>query len=180
MQSQSNLLESAARARCENRLEEAHRAYAEALRVCRASNDSLGLIRALKGLGQIDRDRGNVAAALANYEEAVSRARHESDPLLLAHTVRHLGDILRELARRTEAEQCYTEALELYRAHADAPPLDLANAVRGMAVLKDDLGDSDAALTLWEEAHRLYVAIGIHAGVAESKARQAAARRKQS
>lgn len=175
MQPQSNWLDDAARARQEDRLDDAYRIYAEAVQVLRDSNDRLGLIRALKGLGQIERDRGNVAAALAKYEEATALARQENDPLLLAHTVRHVGDILRHLERTAEAEKCYTEALALYRAHLNAPKLDLANAIRGMALLKDDLGETGAAQTLWKEAHRLYASLGIQAGVAESKARQASA-----
>ena len=175
MQPQSNWLEDAARARHENRLDDAYRAYTEAVPVLRDSHDRLGLIRALKGLGQIERDRGNVVAALANYEEATGLARQENDPLLLAHTVRHVGDILRHLARTAGAENCYTEALALYRAHLDAPTLDLANTIRGMALLKDDLGETGAAQTLWKEAHHLYASLGIQAGVAESKARQASA-----
>lgn len=175
MQLQPERLEDAARARRENRLDDAYRVYAEAVAVLRDSNDRLGLIRALKGLGQIESDRGNVLAALANYEEATGLARQANDPLLVAHTVRHVGDILRHLARTAGAEKCYTEALALYRAHLDAPALDLANAIRGMALLKDDLGQSDASQTLWEEAHRLYASLGIQAGVAESKARQASA-----
>ena len=175
MQPQSNWLEDAARARHENRLDDAYRAYTQAVPVLRDSHDRLGLIRALKGLGQIERDRGNVVAALANYEEATGLARQENDPLLLAHTVRHVGDILRHLARTAGAENCYTEALALYRAHLDAPTLDLANTIRGMALLKDDLGETGAAQTLWKEAHHLYASLGIQAGVAESKARQASA-----
>src|SRR5690348_11424668 len=94
MQPQANWLEEAVRARREDRLDDAHRIYAEAVPLLRDSNDRLGLVRALKGLGQIERDRGNVVAALANYEEATGLARRENDPLLLAHTVRHVGDIL--------------------------------------------------------------------------------------
>lgn len=180
MQPQSNWFDVAAQARHQDRLDDAYRVYAEAVPVLRDSNDRPGLIRALKGLGQIERDRGNVVAALRNYEEATGLARLENDPLLLAHTVRHVGDIFRHLGRSAEAEKCYTEALALYRAHPDAPKLDLANAIRGMALLKDNLGEMEAAQTLWEEAHHLYASLGIHAGVAESKARQdSAAHRNQ-
>ncbi len=173
MNDPTKLLEEAARARREGRLHDAYRGYAEAVSACRAMQDRRGLIRALKGVGQIERDQGNLEPALVAYQEAVALAREQSDPFLLAHTIRHVGDVLRPLGRSTDAERCYREALALYRGRPNPPPLDLANAIRAMAVLKDSLGATDEALPLWEEAHEIYSSLGVQAGVAESKARQA-------
>ncbi|MGA9417350.1 MAG: hypothetical protein WBV60_21855, partial [Terriglobales bacterium] len=88
-----------------------------------------------------------------------------------AHTVRHVADIRREAARLDLAESCYHEALHLYRNHAATPPLDLANAIRGLAILKTDAGDAATAIALWEEARDLYAAVNVEAGVAESNRR---------
>ncbi len=138
------------------------------------------MVYALKGVGQIERDRGKLESALVAYQEAAALAREESDAFLLAHTIRHIGDVLCDMERSTEAESCYTEALALYRRGPNAPPLDFANAIRAMAVLKDSLGASGEALPLGEEAHEIYSSLGVQAGVAESKARQARiAQRKQ-
>ncbi len=71
---------------------------------------------------------------------------------------------------------CYTEALRLYRATPDVPPLDVANAIRVMAVLRDEQGASSEALSLWEEAGAIYASLGVQAGVAETKARMARSR----
>ena len=169
----AKLMEEAALARREDRLDEAHRGYTEAAAIYRANEDRPSLIRALKGVGQIDCDQGNLEAALLAYEEAAALARAQSDPFLLAHTIRHVGDVLCRLGRPTEAEACYTEALALYRNEPNAPRLDLANAIRAMAALKDSLGAAREALPLWEEAHEIYASLGVQAGVAESKARQA-------
>jgi len=49
----------------------------------------------------------------------------------------------------------------------------LANAIRGLAVLKDDMGAAEEAEVLWKEAHDLYSSLGIWAGVAGSSARLA-------
>ncbi len=172
-------MEKAVRARREDRLEDAYRAYTQAAAISRASQNRRSLIHALKGIGQIERDRRKFEAALVAYQEAAALAREESDPFLLAHTIRHVGDVLRHMDRFTDAEACYTEALALYRGGPNAPPLDFANAIRAMAVLKDSLGASGEALPLWEEAHEIYASLGVQAGVAESKARQARiARRK--
>jgi len=64
-----------------------------------------------------------------------------------------------------EAEQAYNEALEIYRNSPETPQLDLANTLRGFALLKD--GDGEEALLLWQEASYLYAASGVDAGVSE-------------
>src|SRR6185312_15703655 len=93
--------------------------------------------------------------------------------LKLAHTIRHIGDIHRHEGRTEPAESCYQEALAIYRAHAETPPLDLANALRGFALLKESLGASQEARALWEEAGKLYASVNVEAGVIESERRMA-------
>jgi hypothetical protein len=99
------------------------------------------------------------------YEDAVALCRRLDDPLLLAHTVRHLGDVLCENGKDEQAEPHYREALAIYRSHT-GPILDLANAIRSLAVLREDE-------SLWEEAHHLYVMAKVWAGAAESAGRLA-------
>jgi hypothetical protein len=70
----------------------------------------------------------------------VASARRGADPLRLAHRVRHLGDAYYYAGRAALAEPCYVEALSIYRGHARTRPLDLANAIRSFAVLKDEVG----------------------------------------
>jgi tetratricopeptide (TPR) repeat protein len=107
-------------------------------------------------------------SALESYQNAATIYRGRNEPLALAHTVRHVGDIQTELGLLTEAEASFQEALSIYRSHSVTKPLDLANAVRGHAVLKQTAGDKLNAKLLWEEAHELYRALNIDAGVAES------------
>jgi hypothetical protein len=80
----------------------------------------------------------------------------------LAHTVRHLGDVYHEEGFSGLAEPCYHEALSIYRNHETSPSLDLANAIRSLAVLR-----WEQAKVLWEEARDLYSAVGIEAGIKE-------------
>jgi len=167
------LIETAAQARREHRLEDAYDGYTQAVTISRAGADRGSLIQALKGVGQIERDRQNFEGALVVYQEAAGLAREEPDLFLRAHTIRHLGDIFGHLGRGEDAEACYSEAVSLYREAPNAPPLDVANAIRAMAVLKEDMGATDEAHALWEEAHHIYLSLGVQAGVAESKARQA-------
>ena len=167
------LMRGADLARRENRLPDAHRDLVEAVALCRQSGKPGSLIQALKKLGQIERDLGRGNAALPLYEEAVALCRDKSDPLLLAHTVRHLGDIHQDAGRVALAEPCYHEALLLYRGDEGTPPLDLANALRPLAILKEKTGDLDEARRLFAEARDLYAAIGVRAGVVECQARVA-------
>ena len=82
--------------------------------------------------------------------------------------------------RATLAEPCYVEALSIYRRHEGTPPLDLANAIRSLVVLKDEVGAAEQSQSLWQQAHDLYVALKISAGVAESAARLALLASRQS
>ena len=167
------LMQRADRARGEHRLPDAHRDLLEAVALCRHTGTRRDLVRALKGLGQIERDLKRGDAALALYEEAVVICRGEDDALALAHTLRHLGDIHRDAGRTELAGTCYREALAIYRDHEQTSPLDLANAIRPLAILKDQSGDVEEAIRLWKEARDLYAAVDVGAGVAESSARLA-------
>jgi tetratricopeptide (TPR) repeat protein len=165
------LMANANRARLEDRSADARRDYAAAVALCRQFRARRELIRALKGLGQIERDLGNGNAALPLYEEALALCREENDPLLLAHTVRHLGDIHRDAGRASLAEPCYVEAIALYRNDEHAEALDLANAIRPLAILKDDAGEVEEAMRLWAEARGLYAEANVPKAVAESSRR---------
>ena len=101
----------------------------------------------------------------------VAGARAGDDPLRLAHRVRHLGDAYYYAGRLAAADACYVEALGIYRSHERSAPLDLANAVRSFAVLKDEIGADEEAEPLWQEAHDRYLSLNASAGVAESAAR---------
>ena len=121
---------------------------------------------------------GNVAYVL-RYKLAVASARRRDDRLRLAHRVRHLGDAYYYAGRWALAEPCYLEALSIYRSDNQTRPLDLANAVRSLAVLKHQGGASDEARRLWQEAHDLYTVLEVAAGIAESAARLALLARQQ-
>ena len=162
------------RARREGRLEEARRAYAEAIADCRGASRRGGLVEALKGLAQVERDLGRPAAAVPLYEEAILVGRLTGEALILAHTVRHLGDVHRETGRLDLAEPCYREALAIYRGHPETAPLELANAIRPLAIVEEKAGRSAEARRLWHEARDLYSAAGVEAGYAECAARMEA------
>lgn len=151
-----SLLAQGAQARRAGRSADANHAYAEAVELSREAGDTLALVHSLKGLGQILRDEGNKQEALERYEQAASLSRNLNDPLLYAHTIRHVADIQRELQQHSEAEGNYVEALTVYRSHPQRNTLDLANTLRGYAVLQTKLGKKLEAIALWQEAGQLY------------------------
>src|SRR2546423_1077662 len=122
---------------------------------------------------------GNYAYVL-KCRLAVASLRKVNDPLRLAHTVRHLGDAYYYARHWSLAEPCYLEALSIYRIHENRQPLDLANAIRSFAVLKDEVGAVAEAKLLWQEAHDLYVTLDVSAGIAESAARLALSAQRES
>ena len=155
-------------ARREQRPDDAEAAFAQAALMAEAGADALLLARALTGMGQMARDRGLGQSALAHYRSATDLLRGLEEPLRLAHTVRHVGDILRQLGQPERARGCYDEALAIYRGHSATPPLDLANTIRGYALVRGDLHESESATALWGEARDLYASLDLQAGVAEA------------
>jgi tetratricopeptide (TPR) repeat protein len=153
------------RARGEQRPDDAGTAFAEAARRAQAAGDRLPLARALTGMGQMARDRGEGQTAPAHYSLAVDLLRAFDEPLLLAQTVRHVGDILRWQGQPEKACACYDEALRIYRAHDATPPLDLANTLAGYARTRSDLREMESAAALWIEARDLYASLDLQAGV---------------
>jgi len=121
------------------------------------------------GTGQIERDRKNIGAALKHYQIAVELLRKQDDPLILAHTVRHVADILLGEGNLEPAQRHYEEALAIYCAHETTPPLDLANALRGYALLMEESRKIEEATMLWRQANALYEQLEIEAGVTESQ-----------
>jgi tetratricopeptide (TPR) repeat protein len=166
--SPDKLINQGYQARREHRLDDARLRFAEAVDLCRKSGDHASLAQALTGLGQIARDLHEDGVALKHYEEAVALYRTLDRPLVLAHTVRHVADILLGQEKYLLAANLYEESLQIYRSHQQTYPLDLANAIRGYALLQGDTGHTQEAKQLWLEAKSLYAQLNVQAGVTEA------------
>ena len=162
------LLEQGREAKREHRLEAARSLFQQALE----RSDDGGLSAKLyEELAYVERSLRELDAAREHYLRSSEIYRSLGNPLKTAHTMRHAADILREQGKLEQAESFYGEALEIYRRQKETPPLDLANAIRGYALLKEETGERAQALNLWREARDLYELIGIDAGIVESAAR---------
>ena len=154
-------------ARRANRPEDAHRLMLQAVELLRQDGAPRDLVQALRALAEIEKHLDRDDAARSSHEQAVAICRAKLDPLTLAHTVRHLGDFHRRGGRAGLAEPCYLEAIGIYRGHAATPACELANAIRPLAILRDEAGREEEAKQLWREARDLYASVDVQEGVAE-------------
>lgn len=161
------LLRLASEARREHRLDDAARLLTEAVEQARRSCTPTGLAKSLTALGRIERDRQNLDAATKHYSEAEAVFRDAGDAAGLAHALRHLSDLHREQGCIEPAQTACMEAIRLYRDDPNTPPLDLANSLRVMALVKEMAGDHVQSRSIWEEARTNYAAAQVHEGVVE-------------
>ena len=163
-----SLLEQGRIAKREHRLEDARNLFQKALE----EGDVLELRAALcEELAYVERSLRHLETSKEHYLRSSEIYSTLANPLKTAHTMRHAADILREQRESEQADILYSKAIEIYRGAETAPPLDLGNAIRGFALLKEDTGDRAQALRLWQEAAVLYRLVGIEAGISESAAR---------
>ncbi|MGA8742357.1 MAG: tetratricopeptide repeat protein [Terracidiphilus sp.] len=165
------LLERGRIAKRERRLEDAMDLFRRALTESSAGDNRALCATLLEELAYVERNLRELEAAEAHYRASAEIYRSLGNPLKAAHTVRHAADILREQNKPEQAASLYAESLAIYRTHKETSPLDLANAIRGFALLKEKTGDLEQAFRLWSEASELYGLTGIDAGVSECRAR---------
>lgn len=138
--------------------------------ISRSTGRRRTLVTTLAGMAQLHRDAGDAASALPLFEEAVTHCQQLRDPHLLAQALRHLGEVHLELRHFDRAVQLLRDALNLYRTQPGTEPLDLANAVRPLALCLERQGAAEESRALWAEARDLYATLGIEAGVTECQA----------
>ena len=154
-------------ARREDRLADSRAVFIEAVRRAAIEADRPSLAEALGGLAQAERGIGNLEAAGHHYANAVVLYRELGLRERLAYALRHEADVLREAGKAAEAERLYREAEEIYRQLGDSATLDLANTLRGLALVNESTAQTDASQALWQEARDLYSKCNVAAGVAE-------------
>ncbi len=147
--------------------DEARRSALSAVETARGSSDRSACIPALNLLAQLERDLGNHKVATAGYMEIADTCQGEGELLKSAHALRHIGDIHRDKGCFELAGSFYDEALRIYRADQHTRPLDLTNAIRGFALLKNHTNELEQAKSLWTEAKALYESNSVTAGIDE-------------
>lgn len=164
------LIEQGRKARLDRRLEDARSSFREALKHCCGDDDPRLEAELHSELAYVERALHDVQSAEAHYRQATEMFRTLRDPLRTAHNMRHLADILRETGRSQQAAPYYSESIEFFRKSGEYP-LQLANALRGLALMQGDLKDFSGSLQSWAEAKALYQMVNVDAGVTESRKR---------
>lgn len=159
-------LEKAQKARKEGNPEVANVYLKEALDKMELINNQ-ELAKVYNLLAQIARDQGNSEEAIRWYEKRLAIHETQGKPLRQAHAIRHIADIQYEQDELDKSEENYKKALEIYRSTKGHSKLDLANALRGYALLLEARNHKVLADQQWREAKNLYWELGIEAGVQE-------------
>ena len=112
------------------------------------------------------------------YNEAVKFCRlaisfyvKGNNPNKIAHATRHLADLQLELNRLDKAEKNYLHAIDIYRKDPNTPKGDLANALRGYALVLEKGEKIAKAIEMWEEILHLYQDKGFQEGIDEASQR---------
>jgi len=168
-----SLLEHGRQAKRERKLQYAQSLFRKALDESRSSENRELRATVYAELAYVERTLGELEHATTHYLLAANIYRDAEQPLRWAHSARHAADILREQEKQEESGRLYAAVLETYRANRDSSRLDLANAIRGYALLKSKWGASQEARALWQEAGDLYRSENIEAGVQECAAQVA-------
>lgn len=134
----------------------------------RIEGDHVRQVRNLNERARVERSAGHGEAALALYGQIVDLQHAAGAARGEAHALRHMADIQLDQGNLQVAKQHYEGALEIYRNVGDGHSLDLANAVRGYAILLGEVDENAASRARWEEARAIYLACGVEDGVEEA------------
>jgi LuxR family transcriptional regulator, maltose regulon positive regulatory protein len=134
------------------RVELAEPAFTEVLAEGRAAAEPHPLLSACLYLGEVQRARGRLGAALATYQEGLEFAAQGGQPSTfhLADAYVGLGQVLYERNQLDEARQHLTEGLALSRPLGW--PLLSGRALVTVAWIRQATGDPDGALQAMDEA----------------------------
>jgi len=136
--------------------------------LCKASDQDL-LGRVFHIYMQFEYDQDEFEAALGLARQSLSHYENSGgNPNQLAHTRRHMADLMLHLDRLESAEKEYLQVIQIYRSAANFHEMDLANALRGYALLLEKKNRSKEAVIVWKEARGLYDKYKIAEGVQEA------------
>jgi tetratricopeptide (TPR) repeat protein len=118
------------------------------------------------------RRQGRLSDARALYEEAAESFQAEKQTARWAHALRRAA----EFAVRTgDSTTGLREAIIVIEYYRSSPPtsLEMAKALRALAMAEAAAGERDSALAHWDEARTLYMDAGVADGVVEAERRVA-------
>lgn len=161
------LLEEAWNKRRVGNYEEARDLVKKAQELCKGDDyNSLGRIYHV--YMQFESDHDNLPKALEFCQQSLGFYKKANNSARIAHSTRHLADLQRALGNDADSESNYREAISIYKADSQTRIGDLANALRGLALVLEKRSKVSQAKTAWEETKELYQACNLQAGVDEA------------
>ena len=116
---------------------------------------------------QVHSDHDRLKDALEHCRIAIAHYAKSGNENLIAHGRRHLADLLSATGSLEEARENYEFSLQIYRSMKKPMNPDLANALRGYALLLEKKKINSTHL--WEEIREIYVYHGISEGIKEAE-----------
>lgn len=153
--------------RKENRLHLAIMELEAALELCEEYRINKQKRQTWSLLANIYYDLGSNKKSLESYRNALSIAEVESEQEQIAHITRHIADVECEIGDLKSSKSHYEKAIEYYKKNVGNYSLNYANAIRGLAVLKEKMVDYSDAKKLWKEAMLIYQKLKIETGIKE-------------
>jgi tetratricopeptide (TPR) repeat protein len=113
------------------------------------------LVNALIGVAEIDAETGDREASAKKWNEVLAIARGEEDELSEAIASRGLGSMWLTAGDLARAEPLLRRSLSIMESNGGATPVDLANALSGMALLYRARNKLALAEAAWSKALEL-------------------------
>lgn len=157
--------------RNEYRFNEAIMELEAALELCEEYKVNKVKRQTLSLLAKIYFDLGRTKKSLESYKNALTLAEVDSEEEQIAHITRHIADVECEIGDLKSSRSHYEKALSYYRNNVSKYSLNYANAIRGLAVLKEKTVEYSDAKKLWKEAKIIYEKLKIETGIKECMAR---------
>lgn len=156
-------------------LDAARHFYQCALDIHRSCDDDLGIATALNGLGTVAIGANDLPGARTLFEQNLGTSRRLADDRMIAASLMNLGVVLQLLVAKgkidrrkgaDQAEACYRESLELYRALGNRH--GVASALENLGVVAPYRGDYEGAQAFLEESLLLRRDLQDRSGIAAS------------
>lgn len=118
---------------------------------------------------QFQSDHDDLHRALELYKRSLEFYRKANNPDKIAHSTRHIADNQRELGKDADSERNYREAVSIYKSTTQTYAGNLANALRGLALILESRSKIPEAIAAWEETKDLYRQCNLQDGVDEAQ-----------
>ena len=105
---------------------------------------------------QHEYDHDNLLKALEYNNKSISYYTKDKNLDKIAHSIRHRADLQKALGQFENAESNYLKAIRIYKEQLQAFNGNLANALRGYALVLEKRKRFKKAIMVWEEIKAIY------------------------